>query len=140
MADLNPLYRNYIACLNRRDWDALGVSVATDVRHNGRDVGLSGYRHMLECDVIDIPDLRFQIEQTVCEGDILVARLRFDCHPAGTFVGLPVNGRHVIFEECAIYRFRNTKIVDVRSFIDVPAIATQLQSNSGAIVRNAVRP
>ncbi len=33
-ADLADLYRNYIACLNRQDWPALGQFVHDDVAHN----------------------------------------------------------------------------------------------------------
>jgi predicted ester cyclase len=57
--DLADIYRNYIACLNRQDWPRLGQFVDADVRHNGRPLGLSGYRAMLEQDFRDIPDLHF---------------------------------------------------------------------------------
>jgi len=45
--DLSDIYRDYIACLNRQDWPALGRFVDDDVRYNGRRIGLSGYRAML---------------------------------------------------------------------------------------------
>jgi predicted ester cyclase len=48
MTDLRDLYRDYIACLNRQDWPKLGQFVDDEAIHNGRRVGLSGYREMLE--------------------------------------------------------------------------------------------
>ena len=42
--NLADIYRGYIACLNARDWAALGDFVQDDVRHNGRAFGLEGYR------------------------------------------------------------------------------------------------
>ena len=38
-AALAQRYRDYIACLNREDWDNLRRFVADDARHNGRPFG-----------------------------------------------------------------------------------------------------
>jgi predicted ester cyclase len=59
--DLSDVYRDYIACLNRRDWPKLGQFVDDDVIHNGRRVGLSGYLGMLERDFDEIPDLAIRL-------------------------------------------------------------------------------
>jgi predicted ester cyclase len=124
--DLKQTYRDYIACLNQQDWKKLGQFVADDVSHNENPLGLSGYRKMLEKDFEDIPDLQFNIEALVSERSVLASRLRFDCHPKGTFLGLPINGRHVIFHENAFYEFKGAKILRVRSAIDKAAIEAQL--------------
>ena len=47
---LSGPYREYIACLNKQDWSALIRFLHDDVRHNGRALGLAGYRAMLEAD------------------------------------------------------------------------------------------
>jgi predicted ester cyclase len=125
-AALAELYRAYIDCLNRQDWANLGDFVHDEARHNGRALGLSGYRAMLERDFEDIPDLRFDIEFLVAETPFVAARLRFDCRPKGAFLGLPVNGRRVVFAENVFYRFRNGKIEEVWSVIDKAAIEAQL--------------
>ena len=57
---------------------------------------------------------------------MVAARLRFDCTPAGAFLGLPVNGRRVSFAENVFYRFLRGKIVEVWSVIDKTAIEAQL--------------
>ena len=128
MPDLSDVYRDYIACLNRRDWPSLGQFVHDDVHHNGRRLGVAGYRSMLERDVAEIPDLRFDIELLVCEPPRVASRLRFDCTPAGTFLGLPVNGKRVSFAENVFYGFRGEKIERVWSLVDRAAIEAQLQS------------
>src|SRR5208282_5201767 len=125
-AALAHLYRDYIACLNRQDWPNLHRFVADDVSHNGRSFGLAGYRAMLERDFAEIPDLEFNIELMVCEPPCVASRLRFDCHPKGLFLGLPVNGRRVAFAENVFYQFRGGKIADVWSVIDKGAIEAQL--------------
>jgi predicted ester cyclase len=124
--DLHTIYRDYIDCLNRRDWASLGQFVGDDVSHNGRPIGLSGYRKMLEKDVRDIPDLRFQIDLLVVEPPFVASRLRFDCSPRSTFLGLDVEGRRVVFAENVFYAFRDGKIANVWSVIDKGAIEAQL--------------
>ena len=124
--ELADVYRNYIACLNRQDWAALGQFVHDDVAHNGRPPGLSGYRAMLEQDFRDIPDLRFDIELLISEPPRIAARLKFDCSPAGRFLGLAVDGKRVSFCENVFYDFGDGKIRQVWSVIDKAAIEAQL--------------
>lgn len=121
------MYERYIACLNARDWGKLGDFVAADVVHNGRALGLDGYQSMLEQNYRDIPDLHFEIDKVVTNEDQVASRLRFDCTPLGSFLGVPVNGRRVVFHEHAFYMLREGKIVEVFSVIDKAAIEAQLK-------------
>ncbi|KAB2685553.1 MULTISPECIES: ester cyclase [Brucella/Ochrobactrum group] len=123
---LAEIYRDYIACLNRQDWDNLGLYVHEEVIHNGRAMGLVGYRRMLEQDFEAIPDLRFNIELLVSEPPHIASRLQFDCTPRAMLFGLPVNGRRVRFAENVFYEFKNTVIRKVWSVIDKAAIEAQL--------------
>ncbi|WIX34705.1 ester cyclase [Salinicola sp. JS01] len=124
--DLADLYHGYIDCLNRQTWDTLGRFVHEAVTHNGRQLGLAGYREMLEQDFAAIPDLHFIIELLVVEPPRIAARLAFDCTPRGTFLGLGVNGRRVHFAENVFYTFRDGKIVSVQSVVDKSVIEAQL--------------
>ena len=125
-ADLLNIYRSYIDCLNRQDWPALGQYVHDDVARNARPLGLSGYRAMLEQDFREIPDLHFSIELLVSDPPSIAARLKFDCTPVGTFLGLPINGKRVSFCENVFYEFRDGKIWQVWSIVDKAAIEAQL--------------
>ena len=124
--DLSNLYRDYIACLNKQDWPKLGQFVHDDVCHNGRGIGLSGYREMLHRDFEEIPDLSFDIQLLVSDPPCIGSRLRFDCTPKGSFLGLPINGKRVSFAENVFYEFREKKIWRVWSVIDKAAIEAQL--------------
>jgi predicted ester cyclase len=123
---LPDLYRAYVDCLNRQDWARLGDYVGDAVEHNGRPLGLSGYRAMLVRDYEQIPDLRFNIRLLVCEPPHVAARLAFTCSPKGEFLGLPINGRTVSFAENVFYTFVDAKIASVWSVIDKTAIEAQL--------------
>lgn len=115
MAHLEEIYAAYLDCLNRQDWERLGEFVGDEVEHNGRKLGLSGYREMLVNDYRAIPDLRFNPVLVVCNGSNLAARLRFDCSPRADFLGLPINGKRVKFSEHAFYEFEGVKISRVWS-------------------------
>ena len=124
--DLSALYRDYIACLNEQDWSELKNFVHEDVSRNGRRIGISGYREMLEQDFQDIPDLRFTILLLMCDPPYIACRLGFDCTPKGNFLGLDVNGKRVSFTENVFYEFRQGKIVQVWSVIDKATIEAQI--------------
>ena len=123
---LANVYRDYIACLNARDWPMLGQFVHEDARHNNRRIGLSGYRQMLEKDFDEIPDLHFHIRLLVADPPFIASRLEFDCTPKGEFLGLLVNGKRVSFAENVLYEFREDKVWQVWSIIDKAAIEAQL--------------
>jgi predicted ester cyclase len=125
-AGLSGIYREYIACLNSQDWPNLGKFVHEDVHYNGKRVGLSGYREMLEGDFRAIPDLYFDIQLLIAEPPRVASRLRFDCTPKAMLFGLPVNGRRVQFAENVFYEFRDGRIASVWSIIDKAAIESQL--------------
>jgi predicted ester cyclase len=125
-ANLSDIYRDYIACLNEQDWPNLDRFVDDDVHHNGRRLGISGYREMLQRDFDEIPDLHFDIQLLVCDPPFIASRLVFDCTPRASFLGLSVNGKRVSFTENVFYRFRRERIEQVWSVIDKAAIEAQL--------------
>ncbi len=129
--DLPDLYRAYIDCLNRQDWVRLGCYVDEEVEHNGRPLGLSGYRQMLVKDFEDIPDLRFTVQLLVCDPPYVAARLFFECAPKGEFLGVSINGRTVSFSENVFYEFKRSRIASVWSVIDKAAIEAQILQTSG---------
>ena len=124
--DLSDVYRAYIACLNQQDWPKLEQFVDDNVFYNGRQIGLSGYRKMLERDFHDIPDLHFNIQLLISDAPYIASRLAFNCSPKAKFLGLAVNGKKVSFAENVFYEFREAKIVKVWSVIDKVAIESQL--------------
>lgn len=126
MTDLAEIYRGYIDCLNRQDWNNLGKFVHEDAQYNGERIRLSGYREMLEGDFRAIPDLYFDIDFLISEPPRIASRLRFDCTPIGDLFGLAVNGRKVQFTENVFYEFLDGRIVNVWSIIDKAAIQAQL--------------
>ena len=125
-AYLSRIYRDYIDCLNRRDWINLGKFVHDEASHNGQRVGITGYREMLERDFREIPDLHFDIELLISDPPHIASRLRFKCAPTEKFLDLPINGRRISFTENVFYEFRDGRIIQVWSVIDKAALEAQL--------------
>ena len=113
-------------CLNNQDWAKLGQFVHEKAVHNGRELGVSGYRAMLEKDFQEIPDLHFDAEMLVCDPPFIGCRITFQCSPKAALIGLPVNGHRIKFSEHVFYKFSDEKIVQVWSVIDKAAIEAQL--------------
>jgi predicted ester cyclase len=125
-SEVSTFYHAYIKCLNCQDWDGLGHFVALDVQYNDQRIGLTGYRAILERNYREIPDLFFNITMLVCENFTIAARLSFDCRPVALFLGLPVNGRRVLFNEHVFYRGHKGKISEVWSIVDKAGLEAQL--------------
>ncbi|ABK73101.1 ester cyclase [Mycolicibacterium smegmatis] len=125
--DLTAIYRAYLACLNDRRWDDLGKYVSDDVVRNGERLGLSGYRAMLEADTHATPDLHFDADIVIADGQTVGCRLMFTCTPQHTFLGLEPSGERITFAEHVFYRFENRRIAEVWSVIDKEAIRAQFQ-------------
>lgn len=123
---LPDVYRSYIACLNQQDWSNLENFVEDKVIYNGKEVGLAGYRQLLQKDFEKIPDLRFNAHLLICDPPYIANRLAFDCTPKETLFDLPVNGRRVSFAENVFYEFSGEKIAQVWSVIDKAAVEAQL--------------
>ncbi|WP_153796237.1 ester cyclase [Foetidibacter luteolus] len=126
MNPLDNIYRDYLECLNRQAWDELENFVCDQVCYNSQEIGLAGYRSMLEQNFRDIPDLYFKAELLVVNSSFVACRLAFDCSPLGMFMELPVNGRRVQFAENVFYEFKDNKIRKVWSVIDKASIEKQI--------------
>jgi predicted ester cyclase len=86
MTNITEIYREYIACLNKRGLTELGRFVQDDVLYNARQIGLAGYTGMLEQNFAEIPDLYFNIQLLMSDESYVACRLNFDCTPTGSFL------------------------------------------------------
>jgi predicted ester cyclase len=122
---LREQYLDYIAVLNDRRFEDLVDFVAESLTYNGGPLTRSQYQDLLRRDVEAIPDLRYDVDLLVVEGDHVACILRFDCTPVHPFLGFQPPGRPIQFAEHVFYRFRDGLITEVRSLIDREAIRQQ---------------
>lgn len=124
-SDLLAVYRDYLRCLNERQWPRLAEFVADQLSYNGQRMSLRAYRAMLEADVHAIPDLQFHPELLLADDNVVACRLFFQCNPRHAFLGFEPTGTQVSFPEHVFYRFDNRQIVEVWSVIDKQSIREQ---------------
>jgi steroid delta-isomerase-like uncharacterized protein len=72
------------------------------------------------------PDIHVTVEETVAEGDKVVARNTVTGTHRGEYQGLPPTGRTVRYEEIFIMRFAEGRIVEIRGVVDVLTQLRQL--------------
>jgi steroid delta-isomerase-like uncharacterized protein len=72
------------------------------------------------------PDLRFTIEDTIVEGEKLVACWTISGTHQGEYVGIPATGRKISLEGITIHHIRNGKILDSYARWDVLGLMRQL--------------
>lgn len=126
MATVREVYLGYIACLNAQDWRRLDQYVGADVTYNDQPLGFAAYLQARQEEFRTIPDLHFDVRMLTADVHAVASRLHFHITPQGEFLGLPVNGRCIDFDEHAFYAFEDGKIVAVWSILDKAAIEARL--------------
>jgi predicted ester cyclase len=125
-AQLENIYREYLAALNDRRLDDLDQFVHERLIYNGEEWTREEYRSLLADDVRKVPDLHYDIQLLVVGTDHVACRLWFDCTPQQRFLGIDAGGRRISFAEHVFYRFRANRIEQVWSVTDVDGVRRQL--------------
>ena len=129
-ADLEARYRAYLDALNERRLDDLVHYVQDELSYNGEAMTRRQYQDLIAADITAIPDLIYDAEIIVANGDYVACRLAFDCTPQHEFLGFSPNGERIRFAEHAFYHFLDGRIAAVSSLIDRPAIEAQLRRDT----------
>ena len=108
--------RTYEELLNRGDLDVADELVATMfINHEappGRDRGPESMRGLATMLRTAFPDLHFEIEDMVAEGDMVAGRLTMSGTHEGPLMGTPPTGRSVRQDQMHFVRFRDGKGVE----------------------------
>ena len=124
--DLREHSWNYIDTLNERHFEDLPSFVVGKLAYNGETMTGRQYRELLEDDVPRIPDLFFDVQHLLVDNVYVACRIGFDCTPREPFQGRQPTGSRVVFTEHVFYRFRDDRIRQVWSLLDVTALKRQL--------------
>ena len=116
--------------LSQHNLDVLPELVAEDfVEQNpapGQGPGRDGLRDFLGAMFEAFPDLEWQPQEMVAEGDRLATWSIWTGTHAGTFLGVPATGRKVSVEAWTLDRFRDGLMVESRIIMDVMGLMLQL--------------
>jgi len=78
----------------------------------GGATGPSAYRRQVERFLNGLPDLHFDVHETISEGDRLVVYWTITGTHCGEFLGVPATNRKVSFSGITINQIRNGKIIE----------------------------
>jgi steroid delta-isomerase-like uncharacterized protein len=84
----------------------------------GGATGPSAYRRQVERFLTGLPDLYFDVHETVSEGDKLVAYWTVSGTHRGEFLGVPATNKKVAFSGITIHQIRNGKIIESTAIWD----------------------
>lgn len=124
--DLRDFYVRYVGLANAREFDRMADFAHEEVVMNGTPVKMADmvaefYRH-----VEAVPDLHWEIEDLVVEGNRLAARLTDTGTPVKEWNGLTPTGRSVSFTETAFYEVEDGKFKVMRYLMDTDGVRQQL--------------
>jgi steroid delta-isomerase-like uncharacterized protein len=88
--------------------------------------GPEAARHMLEGYFKAFPDLHFDTEQVLTNGDYLVTRVRLTGTHKGNFMGIAPTNKTINIQSCNVSEVRNGKIIRSRIYSDNAKLFQQL--------------
>jgi steroid delta-isomerase-like uncharacterized protein len=122
--------RGWIDAWNANDLDAAeGLLEDGFVRHDSNlpdVVGPQAQRQFIATALAAFPDLHFDAEQLVAEGDLVMGRLRVRGTHRGEFMGVPPSGRPVDVQSTETFRLSKRKIAEQWVVMDVLGLLQQL--------------
>jgi len=119
--DNRTLIREYMAAVSCGDLDGAAAFFAEDTRNHGRPVGRAGVRFVLGDIRQTFPDARFEVLETLTDGDWVAARVIFCGTHAGVarlpvnggmLVGVPATGRAVEVQHIHMLQVRDGRFVE----------------------------
>jgi steroid delta-isomerase-like uncharacterized protein len=88
--------------------------------------GLEGYVQILGMMRGAFPDINWTLQETVCEGDKIVARFETRGTHKGPFLGFAASAKAICMTAVNIYRFANGKIVEELGQPDLFGLMVQI--------------
>jgi steroid delta-isomerase-like uncharacterized protein len=124
------LVRRYIDSVNRMALDDLDEIVAADyVDHNAlpdMKSGLEGLKQAYQIFATAFPDVFFDLEDLIGEGDLVVARGTVRGTHQGDFFGIPATGKKATWTGIHIFRIANGKAAEGWLILDQLRLMQQL--------------
>ena len=97
----------------------------------GQGPGRVGLREVLAGMFAGFPDLRWDVQATVVEGDRVASFSYWTGTHQGDFLGIPATGRSVKVEAWNLDRFQDGQLAESRILMDVIGLLTQLGAVPG---------
>jgi predicted ester cyclase len=118
---------------NEKQTDQLDRFMEPDVvlHHSSRTIvpGLDGIKAHHAGIFAGLPDLHYEVEDSIAEGDRVVQRLTISGTHLGEYWGFAPSGKRVAMTSIHVLRIRAGKIVELWSETDAAGMRAQLEAN-----------
>jgi steroid delta-isomerase-like uncharacterized protein len=88
--------------------------------------GVEGQREYVSGFRSAFPDLRFEIQDMVAEGDCVAVHFMWSGTHEGELLGIPPTGRSISVEDMALLRFKDGKVIEAYDIQDSLDMLRQL--------------
>jgi predicted ester cyclase len=125
-SDLREFYLRYIAELNAHRFDQMGEFIDDRTTLNGEPATRDDLIAVQKADVAAVPDLHWELQELLFDGDRLAARLVNTGTPVKEWLGVEPTGASFKITEYAIYQVRNGRFVHMTALHDAGEMRRQL--------------
>lgn len=126
--DLNVVYRRYIDTIQGNQLDKLSLYVSDEVVHNGKRLGLQGYKDLILRNIVET-SVSIEIKRLVVDARTVAAVLNFSTKAeTKELVGYQLDGEPFSYAENVVYDFENGKIVEVFSVFEIDIIRSHART------------
>jgi predicted ester cyclase len=125
-SDLREFYLRYIAELNAHRFDQMDEFIDDRTTLNGEPASRDDLIAVQKADVAAVPDLHWELQELLFDGDRLAARLVNTGTPVKEWLGVEPTGASFKITEYAIYQVRNGRFVHMTALHDAGEMRRQL--------------
>lgn len=120
-ADVEAVIQEYVDVCNSHDVSRYPEIFADDYRlvsTAGATDGLAAFTGLMSAVYTAMPDLHYEIDEILVDGDNAVLRYHYTGTSTGSFMGLPPSGNTVSCTGLEIDRIEDGKLIESRNFTD----------------------
>ncbi|HSM02954.1 MAG TPA: ester cyclase [Acidimicrobiia bacterium] len=107
--------------------EALAGPFMFHIRGTSQEMYLDGLRAIVARWRVGFPDLRFEIDDLVADGELVAVRTRLTGTNLGMWRERPPTGRRIEVEHMFFLRFRDRRLTEVFELLDQEALSSQLE-------------
>ena len=124
--ELFEWYQGYGRAINAHELDGLGEFIHDEVVLNGSAATLGDVIATLNYSIDAVPDLRWELDEFLVDGDRVAVRAYNTGTPAKEWIGAPATGASFKIREYAIYRVTDGKFSEMTFLHDSADLLQQL--------------
>ncbi|MGW4193948.1 ester cyclase [Streptomyces sp. NPDC005004] len=125
-SDLRAFYLRYIDALNAHEFDGMDEFIADRITLNGEPAARADVLAVQQRDVDAVPDLHWELEELLFDGDRLAARLVNTGTPVKEWLGVTPTGASFEITEYAVYQVRDGRFVHMTALHDAGELRRRL--------------